>query len=262
MTRPLSPIFQGYLQFGLVFMEEVFKLSPRSGTSFAQRQLLLRADRPPPLRLDLLHRCLKMARHAGIGYAEFRDPNALVPPRFFTLNGELVAPAHRMVRLQCFYDDPDSGPRRAWEWTVKEPASKPVYLENQYIERGWGYVLWDEARLNERRFWAQVPSGPHQRFSGARREQEDHYRFRLMTRYSRHPQRVSRIEENSFDRRCIIWRQGGNGWWEPQDPQDPRACALLDSREGEMLVGMTLPWMYEFGLHREKEAVGNRPNLL
>ncbi|KAK7756816.1 hypothetical protein SLS62_001261 [Diatrype stigma] len=106
-----------------------------------------------------------------------------------------------------FFEDPDDGPFRSWNWAHEANATHFAYFaQPQALLRKWGYTMWDEERLDSlgmMKQWFLTSDLSSEEYSPARRE-------------------VDELRHNSqgwdwYDSwvaRAKIWINGGSGWWD------------------------------------------------
>lgn len=133
----------------------------------------------------------------------------------------------------------DPGPLRIFESVISHrwPVQLVAQIESRRYRR-WGYVFWDEARLEK--LGALTQDGPAELMApedplGVYREVE------------------ARQLRESRIRRSQIWRQGGSGWWSKDDeskivwpeksPQKKRPLMTARSVQGakDFLRGLKIP---------------------
>ncbi|KAI8629243.1 hypothetical protein F5Y19DRAFT_434524 [Xylariaceae sp. FL1651] len=101
-----------------------------------------------------------------------------------------------------YFEDPDDGPFSIWKWAHEsESLGRSVYQRRQAKLRKWGYVMWDQARLDtlpiSRDRW-QLPT------------------FSLFDR-SLHDAPVGEVDDSwtfSWRERKQIYKKKGRGWWD------------------------------------------------
>lgn len=97
----------------------------------------------------------------------------------------------RAVLRAPFSRDPDSGPRNSWCWAHRNSTCRPVdpiYADEQLQLRTYGYVFWDQARLDDWRVldkpWTQWQKNflDERRKKQIEREQELEKSYRIEAR--------------------------------------------------------------------------------
>ncbi|KAI1307128.1 hypothetical protein F5Y03DRAFT_126745 [Xylaria venustula] len=106
----------------------------------------------------------------------------------------------RLYIKQPFFNDLDRGPMNAWRWAhVEETRSNWVYQQNRKELREWGYVLWDQSRLD-------AVGILHERW-------EDTVSVRDLVLEQQEAGREHAYMQNSWIQREKVSRAGGSGWW-------------------------------------------------
>ncbi len=105
--------------------------------------------------------------------------------------------ASRAKRI--FFVEPDTGPENAWRWAHNSFSTVSLgQTDGDYHQvREWGYVMWDQVRLNE----GDIFNKPlPEREDDSKKEAEEQ-------------------EEmcKSWKRRSFIHLAGGRGWWSWED---------------------------------------------
>ncbi|TGO47290.1 hypothetical protein BCON_0285g00150 [Botryotinia convoluta] len=116
----------------------------------------------------------------------------------------------KFINKPVWCDDNDKGPELVWRWAHQSCNSiNFVLCDKHRFEREWGYVMWDYSRILELR----VMENEWERTDDAENG------------------RGSRPSRESMDRRGIIYRAGGRGWWTAEDESKvvwPDGCAPWD----------------------------------
>lgn len=104
------------------------------------------------------------------------------------------------VERKSFFDDPDPGPANAWRWAdVAYPHHlRPIGPILSELQRQWGYVMWDKARL----------------------ERSEVLRSSLVATTNSLPRLSAAYRPNwrqSLPRRRALFNLGGRGWWDSED---------------------------------------------
>ncbi|TGJ80711.1 hypothetical protein E0Z10_g8051 [Xylaria hypoxylon] len=99
-----------------------------------------------------------------------------------------------------FFKDSDPGPANAWRWAhIEETRSKWVYIEDRRELREWGYVMWDQRRLDK----VGIFQGPW----------EDIVSERDLVLEDQEAGREHAYMQNSWEQRESVSMSGGSGWW-------------------------------------------------
>ncbi|RSL59521.1 hypothetical protein CEP54_007236 [Fusarium duplospermum] len=169
VERALSPskiTLQGVLSKGLVHL---YRLG--TAKSYEEKYAQLAVEHPP-VRPDFLHRALTRSQRSH-------------------RNGSLGL---------SFFNDPDPGPSTIWEWAYSDLDTEAVYLPDRAGLREWGYVMWDQARIDKTKL-LQSP-------------------WRPPSAQAPHEPNVEVADEDLLDswtRRSQIYAKGGRGWWDAGD---------------------------------------------
>lgn len=111
----------------------------------------------------------------------------------------------KILAGSSYYKDPDTGPARMWAWVYsRKPAGQLVANPCMRGYRRWAFPLWDFERLKK----AHLYGDPSLR--GVARPGE----FEL-EKYSTLDSVVNLAATQK--ERWIIWRNGGTGWYAPDD---------------------------------------------
>ncbi|KAI0401431.1 hypothetical protein F4802DRAFT_601023 [Xylaria palmicola] len=99
-----------------------------------------------------------------------------------------------------FFNDPDPGPKNAWRWAhIEENQLMWVYREDREELREWGYVMWDQSRLDA----SSIFQGPW----------EDILSERDLVLEDQEAGRERGYMQNSWEQREAASRAGASGWW-------------------------------------------------
>lgn len=113
----------------------------------------------------------------------------------FTLNDEQTHIS------RSFFDDPDTGPLHIWRWAHRgETSENFVNQGNRKSLREWGYVMWDQARLDESDILHSPWIPPSRNLAEDRKEAKRREDMR-----------------RSWRIRSDIYNRGGRGWWSFED---------------------------------------------
>ena len=96
--------------------------------------------------------------------------------------------------LHPAFPDIDAGPIKIWHWAHYDGISGNwVYLSNRSQLREWGYVMWDQSRLDTSSI-LDTPWQENYELSHLVREDDEYMHC-------------------SWEIRATIHRHGGSGWW-------------------------------------------------
>ncbi|KAI0856525.1 hypothetical protein F4860DRAFT_492626 [Xylaria cubensis] len=109
-----------------------------------------------------------------------------------------------------FCDDPDSGPQNALEWAFIDENPRIASFQDYYQNtlRGWGYVMWDQVRLETVGIFEKEWDHPELWEQYCIDERDFAERKKLI--------------EKSWKRRMSISNTGGSGWWSWEDESQVR----------------------------------------
>ena len=132
------------------------------------------------------------------------------------------------------FSDPDAGSANIWRWTHgDETLSGFVYQDHHEPLREWGYVVWDESRLDDIGIF-KSPWEPLEISSDARLEEQQE------------AERQHAYMVNSWEERSKIYMSGGRGRWNwgdnskvvwpswkmlPQEPPRIKPNSIDEARE-------------------------------
>ncbi|KAH8883481.1 hypothetical protein GQ53DRAFT_811480 [Thozetella sp. PMI_491] len=178
---PSSTMLQGFLSQGL---EKIDRIA--SATLYSEKYAELECEYPP-VRADFLYRALR-----SISRIDAPSENRLA---------DFTQEEHVRYLRPPFFDDPDSGPSSAWEREhLDEVSTRFVYQPNRMHLREWGYVMWDQMRLDG------IGALDSRRWS------------RGMGVAGEETREVADIKwTSSWKKRAFIYDEGGRGWWDPLD---------------------------------------------
>ncbi|KAK5625957.1 hypothetical protein RRF57_001673 [Xylaria bambusicola] len=113
--------------------------------------------------------------------------------------GEITPDNERLYIKQPFYNDSNTGPKNAWRWAhIEECQSRWVYQEDRAELREWGYVMWDQIRLD----MTGIFQGPWENTIEREPVLED-----------QEAGTEPAYMQNSWEQREWVSKMGGSGWW-------------------------------------------------
>lgn len=170
-----SGFIQNVLSLGLAKLHQVAEAK-----TYEERHRLLSSSHPPPFTVSFLHEGLT------------KNTNELHDDVFLDDSlAEVIMPR---------FADPDSGPAFAWRWAHRgESWVKWVYQQNRHALRQWGYVMWDQSRLDAIGLFQNPWQDDVKERDSCLDEQE--------------ATRQRACMEDSWERKEQIYRSGGTGWW-------------------------------------------------
>ncbi|KAI0429077.1 hypothetical protein F5Y09DRAFT_311415 [Xylaria sp. FL1042] len=176
-----NPYIQSILSRGL---EKLYKIS--RAKTYEDRYRTLDADKSPHVNPDFLYQGLEEEANDSYHHTIFLE--------------DITPKNERLYIQQPFYTDIDSGPVNAWRWAhIKESWLSWVYQQNRKELRQWGYVMWDQSRLDA--------------VGILRRPWDDTISARDLILEEQEAERQHAYMRNSWIEREWLSMSGGSGWW-------------------------------------------------
>ncbi|KAI0973402.1 hypothetical protein F4678DRAFT_477867 [Xylaria arbuscula] len=175
-----NPYVQAVLSRGL---EKIYKIS--RAETYDERYRALNANKCPHCNSSFL--CDGLEEEAN----ELYNDNVYI---------EDITPANEKLYIkQSFFNDLNPGPMNAWRWAhVEETRSNWVYQHNHKELREWGYVMWDQSRLDA--------------VGILQKRWEDTVSVRNLALEQQEAGREHAYMQNSWIERENVSMAGGSGW--------------------------------------------------
>ncbi|KAJ2971411.1 hypothetical protein NUW58_g9426 [Xylaria curta] len=176
-----NPHVQSVLSLGL---EKLYEIS--RAETYEERYRALGAENSPSYNPNFLYDGLQEDANE-----RYNDTAALA---------DITPENEKLYMKQPFFKDLNPGPKNAWRWGhIEESQSQWVYQQDREELRQWGYVMWDQSRLD----MAGIFQGPWEDTLTERdlvlEEQESGREHAYM--------RIWRAEREH------VSRAGASGWW-------------------------------------------------